>query len=305
MNLNVSEIVSNWDIAVVDIHTISNKVSIISNVDGKKYVFKQKTGPKDIVKEHKLLDYLDSINTRVQRPLINKNGKDFYEYKGQYFSIYEYFEGETITPKECLQDVNLPQLFGGIIASLHKAMEKYNGENEFAKRNLYTVYIWAMNEINNGKKINKLNTIFQELEEDIKNISESLPKQLIHRDAHTTNFITKKNELVGIIDFEIAEENVRIFDICYCATSILSEVFSEQTLRQEWIIFVDKLFSSYNSINNLSENEINSVWHTMLCIQTIFMAYFIDYPSIFDINKDMFLWIYENKNKIGMKILAN
>jgi len=298
MNLKVSEIVSNWDLAVVDLHTISNKVSIFSNVDGKKYVIKQKANLELIVREHELLKHLDSNSVKVQRPLINKSGEDFCEYKGQYFSIYEYFEGDTITPKECLQNVHFPQLLGDTIASLHKAMEKFKAENEFTKRNLYTVYCWATNVINNGKKVNKLNTIFQELEEKIKNISETLPKQLIHRDAHTTNFITKKNELVGVIDFEIAEENVRVFDVCYCATSILSEVFSDHDLRQEWISFVGKLCCSYNSINQLSENEVSSIWYTMLCIQTIFMAYFIEYPDIFDVNKEMFLWIYENRASI-------
>ncbi|MFB7142175.1 phosphotransferase, partial [Gottfriedia sp. NPDC056225] len=173
------------------------------------------------------------------------------------------------------------------------------------KRDLYkNMYDRAINVINNSKKINKLNIIFEELEVDIKNISKVLPKQLIHRDPHTSNFIMKQNELVGIIDFEIAEENIRIFDICYCATSILNEVFSDHKFRQEWITFVGKLLNGYNSINQLFENEVNSIWHTMLYIQTIFMAYFIDYPNIFDLNKDMFLWIYENKNNIEMNILT-
>ncbi|PEJ59967.1 aminoglycoside phosphotransferase [Bacillus sp. AFS002410] len=305
MNLKVSEIVSNWDLAVIYIHVISNKVSIFTNVDGKKYVLKQKeAGLKEIIKEHELLNYLNSKNISVQIPLINKNGEDFCEYKEEFFAIYEYFEGDIITPKECLEGGHFPKLFGEAIAKLHKAMETFKDEHDFTKRNLYNnVFGWAVNVINSNKKINELNLIFEEIEADVKNISEVLPKQLIHRDPHTSNFIMKHNELVGIIDFEIAEESIRIFDVCYCATSILNEVFSDHTLRQDWIAFVGELFNRYSSINQLSDVEANSIWHTMLCIQTIFMAYFIDYPNLFDSNKEMFLWIYENRNHIEKKIV--
>ncbi|MFB7142174.1 phosphotransferase, partial [Gottfriedia sp. NPDC056225] len=130
MDSKISEIVSKWDLSVQDVHIISKKVTIFSNLDGKKYVLKQKGSPIEIFKEHELLDHLHSKNISVQRPLLNKNGEDFCEYKKHYFSIYEYFEGEIITPKECLQNGNSPHLFGETIASLHMAMEKFRVDNE-------------------------------------------------------------------------------------------------------------------------------------------------------------------------------
>lgn len=48
---------------------------------------------------------------------------------------------------------------------------------------------------------------------------------------------------MGVIDFEIAEVNVNIFDLCYCLTSVLSEVFINNNMRHNWIIFVGEISS--------------------------------------------------------------
>ncbi|WP_412729406.1 phosphotransferase [Cytobacillus praedii] len=85
--------------------------------------------------------------------------------------------------------------------------------------------------------------VYQKLEEDIKTVVGSLPKQLIHRDTHIHNIIFSENTLMGVIDFEIAEVNVNIFDLCYCLTSVLSEVFINNNMRHNWIIFVGEISS--------------------------------------------------------------
>ena len=48
---------------------------------------------------------------------------------------------------------------------------------------------------------------------------------------HLSNVIFKDNEFQGFIDFELLESNVRVFDLCYCCTSILSELYSDEVLR--------------------------------------------------------------------------
>ncbi|MGN7399976.1 phosphotransferase [Cytobacillus praedii] len=65
-----------------------------------------------------------------------------------------------------------------------------------------------------------------------------MPKQLIHRDTHIDNIILSEDILLGVIDFEIAEVNVNIFDLCYCLTSVLNEVFINNNMRHNWIILL-------------------------------------------------------------------
>ncbi|WP_062052125.1 hypothetical protein [Bacillus sp. JCM 19034] len=72
-----------------------------------------------------------------------------------------------------------------------------------------------------------------------------------------------------------------------------------------WLEFVGKLIASYNQVNPLSSNEKASIWYVMLCIQTIFMAYFSNNEDFFKMNKEMFQWIFENRNLIEGKIILN
>lgn len=44
----------------------------------------------------------------------------------------------------------------------------------------------------------------------------TLPRQLIHRDMHTSNLLYR-NGMFSYIDFDMSQRNVRIFDIVYLA----------------------------------------------------------------------------------------
>jgi Ser/Thr protein kinase RdoA (MazF antagonist) len=144
----------------------------------------------------------------------------------------------------------------------------------------------------------QLKNIYLSLKADIQKVANELPKQLIHRDTHVSNFVFKGEQITGVLDFEIVEINVRIFDICYCSTSVLSEIFTDDKLRQRWHEFIAHLVRGYSKVNPLSTFEVHSIWHVMLCIQSIFMAFFCSDPALFKTNKQMFLWIYENRDKI-------
>ena len=44
----------------------------------------------------------------------------------------------------------------------------------------------------------------------LEKIYEGLPKQLIHRDVHSGNFLFENNEFSGYIDFDLSQKNIRI-----------------------------------------------------------------------------------------------
>ena len=49
----------------------------------------------------------------------------------------------------------------------------------------------------------------------------------------------------GFIDSELSEENVRIFDLCYAATAILSETFDKVLT---WVKVMKEIMHGYDSV---------------------------------------------------------
>ncbi|MBR3510423.1 MAG: hypothetical protein IKO03_16815 [Lachnospiraceae bacterium] len=54
----------------------------------------------------------------------------------------------------------------------------------------------------------------------------------------------------GFIDSELSEENVRIFDLCYAATAILSETFEEgnEDKLLTWVKVMKEIMHGYDSV---------------------------------------------------------
>ena len=254
--------------------------------------------------ENKLLYFIKSKGINVQIPLPNNHGKTIVTHHNINYCLYHFIEGETVSAAESLKNAYIPGLLGETLALLHIIMEKANVSN-FVEKNLSKmVSEFALKEIIKVGSGEDVQVILNTMNEDFQKRIESLPKQLIHRDAHIFNFIFRDNRLSGVIDFEIAEVNVRIFDLCYCWTSVLNEVFSDLSAREDWFRFVKEMIHSYNRMNSLTDFERNSVWHVMLCIQLIFMAYFSNNRPLYESNKAMFMWIYENKERFSTKTLA-
>jgi prepilin-type processing-associated H-X9-DG protein len=59
------------------------------------------------------------------------------------------------------------------------------------------------------------------LKHGLSTINRELPIQLIHRDAHPANMLFLDGRISGWLDFELIVRGPRLFDLCYCATSIL------------------------------------------------------------------------------------
>lgn len=301
---DIKNIAYGWGIDVKDFKSLSERATLITSVDHEKFILKKKGCAEQFERELKLLKHLRNNKFPTQFPLYNKIGNFNVSYQNANYCIYNYLYGETFSAAETLQDSNIPKLLGETIANLNKTMDSINFTRDFPQKDLYhMVYGYAVNEIVNTGCSEKLLNVFQQLEVDIKTVVRSLPKQLIHRDSHIHNIIFRDGTLMGVIDFEIAEVNVNIFDICYCSTSVLSEVFLNKNIRHHWINFVGKLVSGYHSYYSLLICEIKSIWYVMLCIQTIFMSYFVNNKDMYEINKEMFLWIYENRIYIEDSII--
>ena len=138
--------------------------------------------------------------------------------------------------------------------------------------------------------------------ESFETLYSTLPKQIIHRDPNPSNIIMAEDTW-GFIDFDLSERNIRIFDPCYAATGILSESFDENNQEKlaQWIEIYKNIIYGYDSVAKLSDNEVKAIPYVILSNQLICCAWLSEqekYKNIFQVNKKMTKWIYENFDKL-------
>ncbi|PGM52018.1 aminoglycoside phosphotransferase [Bacillus cereus] len=278
---------------------IQSKVTKVT-CNNKAYILKEKGSIKQLLVELNVLEQLDEKGIRVQKLVKTKNDERYVFYKEKYYCLYEYVAGSVLEIKNTEKLKELGSTIGEELANLHQVLNSVGNVSELIKRDLYKVlYEWAMpilekNEQVQRDVIQQMNNLHKKFKEKV----QLLPKQIIHRDMHLSNVIFQDNEFQGFIDFELLEENVRLFDLSYCFTSVLSELYMDETLRRNWLQIVRTIFEGYNKQNALTREEVQTIWYVMLSIQIIFITYFVQSVDLLKLNEEMFLWIFANKEEI-------
>ncbi len=129
-----------------------------------------------------------------------------------------------------------------------------------------------------------------------------LPCQVIHRDPNPSNIILAKDKW-GFIDFELSEENARIFDPCYAATAILSETFEEGNEEKlfTWVEVMKEIIYGYDSVVKMMDAEKKAIPYMILANQFVSTAFFAGkdkYEELYRTNKAMTEWIGRNMEKL-------
>jgi Ser/Thr protein kinase RdoA (MazF antagonist) len=130
-----------------------------------------------------------------------------------------------------------------------------------------------------------------------------LPKQLIHRDTHPENILWYDGDVSGFIDFDIAQCNVRLWDICYCATALLPDCKREE--RALWFDVLRNILGGYDSVATLTDVEKRAVYYVICSIMFVFIAWGIgqdDYSEMTKANREMLEFIVQNKERISASI---
>ncbi|MEY8348086.1 phosphotransferase [Bacillus cereus] len=268
------------------------------------YILKEKGSIKQLLAEINVLNQLAEKGIKVQRALKTRGNENYILQDDKYYCMYEYVEGNVVEVKSVETLKVLGNTIGNEVAKLHQALCLLNHAGEFVERNLYNViYEWAMPILKSSEQVHpELIQTMNQLQKKFKDSITLLPKQLIHRDMHLSNLIFKEEEFQGFIDFELIEINVRVFDLCYCFTSILSELFSNEQLRSKWLYIVRNIFEGYHKQNPLTEEDTQAIWYVMLGIQVIFITYFVQSTELLKLNEEIFFWILTNKEAIEEKI---
>lgn len=283
----IQKILPNWNLQNSVVKPIINentgKQSENSYYIGDDYVMKYSTNLAAIKKNIMLLE------------IVKLNNNDDYLQCGElYFIVAKRIYGNQLRCVDILNDTSIALTIGENIAKLHNKLKFYDID-DFEQSNIYDDCI---NNLDKVKKLANLSNEFcDKYKNEFGNLIDKLPTQLIHRDINPSNMIFAGKEFKSFVDFDLSEVNLRIFDICYCATAILSECFNNQVDYKIWEKIINNLIEGYNRIDKLSEYEIKVIPYVIYSIEIVCIAYFSKYDKFEELTKtniSMLKWLIEN-----------
>ncbi len=265
-------------------------------LDNTTYVLKRRTNRTRVAEEYDLLKWLNESAQPVSLLLRTKEGVPWAEYQGLFYVLYPYVEG---VPGDELNFFEVPyaRVVGSTLASLHQALASYETSELFPGFDLFhevSSYAWPSVQGYSAEKFqHRLHDLGHAIGEQLVNPYQTLPRQLIHRDFHPANLVFREEQLVGILDFDRVRIGIRLFDLCYLSTAVLSSNFADPKKRQSWGGFVQNLLAGYGSVQPLEKTEGHVFLYVVYLIQFLFAAHHLDAGNkdLADLNIAMLLWI--------------
>jgi Ser/Thr protein kinase RdoA (MazF antagonist) len=264
------------------------------NIDDK-YILKRNTDTAHLEKNILISSLLIEKNLPVARFYKTTEGKDYVFLDDAYYSLMDKINGHYLDPYSGNTYEN-GKMLGKIVAALHIALKDLEDKVEYYDAHcIRELDGWIKDEIE------KNNIVFADgLIEDcyaFKELYESLPRQLIHRDMHLWNLMFDNNLFTGYLDFEISQKNVRIFDICYLGASMLVDKYQDPERVKAWKEIFRGVIDGYQGLSMLSENEKDAFHMMFVMIEVIFSAFFakLGQKETSDSCVDMTNWLYKNK----------
>ena len=291
------EVVS--DVVFADTGEISKTAKYV----GSNMVIKCFSNLDNLKKEIEISKILRSFAINTPLIVLTLNNEEFIKYNNFYFVITKRLEGERISVIDLFNDdyIAKAHFIGEIIGQIDNALSKVN--IKVNETNLVdTVKNFAVPIINS--RLNISDDFISNFVREFEQLYDQLPRQAIHRDPNPRNIIVNGNEW-EIIDFELVENNVRIFDPCYAALSILSESFDENDKSKQtiWIEITKEIMRGYDNIVGMAYVEKKAIPYILIANQLISTAFFFGkdgYEKAYKTNKAMTEWIIKNINMLSL-----
>lgn len=296
-----AQILQNWNLWNQDITDIYDDGTGNKNDNacyvGEEYVLKYTTNFGKLQKNMEVSKALENVGLLSPVPVPTVDG-DAYIREGEiYFYLTRRLPGRQMVSHQF--GAGDGRFVGEIIGQLHLALSRVDGCVSEADL-LKTVRDWALPK---AKSVLNLSERFCKDYLDVfTSLYGNLPRQIIHRDLNPGNII-RADDQWGFIDFELAERNVRIYDLVYATTAVLSETFGEDNDR--WLEIYYDMVCGYDSVIQLREDERKAIPYILLANQFVCVAWFAEqdkYAELFETNKQMTMWLvgkFEALSKIS------
>lgn len=228
----------------------------------------------------------------------NKSGDYYLEVDGHYMVVKERFDYKTYDIDSIVSDKDVRRRLGESVGKLHLLMAELDDSTSNVSNAYDTVNTWAKEVVLSLDK-DDLNKAFYDEYETFDKLSKNIPTSIIHRNMHLHNIYFKEDDLMGYGDFFLTQKDVRLFDICYLATSILAEMEE----KESWFDILKDLIKGYSDIVKLTEDEFKSIPYVIYSIQMIFIAYFKTQDDHLDLaikNYDILTWLYQHNSSLDL-----
>ncbi len=291
----IRNVLYNWNLQGNDVEQIYDTTWMIGN----KYVLKVYSDLDMMKRNLSIMKALDEKKIPVGKVVYTCSEQEYvYDNEFAYF-LSEKLCGSNIV--NIVKDRNIAVKMGETLAVLHAAFVKCEDMGEFWNNSLLEEmkgWIKTVFEKNNWRYIGyeEYAAVVSKLE----SVYDKLPIQLIHRDVHFGNFLFENGEFTGYIDFDLSQKNIRIFDLCYFLTGLLSEEEKIDISKETWLEVVQRVFSGYESKNKLSHEEKSIVPCVMMCIELLFMAWFEEQEDVQCVENahSIYLFVKDHEDEI-------
>lgn len=305
----LQKILENWDIEkdmpIGDIY-IMDGAKVSGNVwtVGDDFILKKGDREK-LLKNLRVSKALHKQGFISSLPVPTKTGSEYLDGKELFILSYG-LKGKPLPKSDRFGEnrVSFGEKYGRSIARLHKALKTIQKDVLTDEVNLYQSIIdWALPNVRQQNvqcNVELDNRFFEDYIEGFGKLYDKLPKQLIHRDPNPSNILFENGEVSGFIDFDLSEVNVRLWDVCYCATGILSE--SSKEVYEKWLDILGGILHGYDVENKLSTEEKQAVFYVICSIQMICTAFFEsrdEFKELAKTNRRMMKFIIQSKEEIN------
>ena len=276
----------------------AGNVTFVETELGSRYVLKRKTVRRTLPNEYTLLETLAAQGVPVAVPLRARSGEPYGQMGGDWFDLSPHLAGMVYTDHYASGAAERARQFGVAIARLHAALrnceqlisaQDMDLPGDIARSGQVVRQNWPAGQP-------PVEPILSELEAGLAACFAELPKQLVHRDANPGNMLFQDGQLSGWLDFEIMLRGPRLFDLCYCSTSLLMNGMDDLAKRQTWFTLLAALVEGYESVSPLTSVERRALRVMQMSIEVIFIAFFagIHQPAWVAQNIDALAWLYAN-----------
>ena len=272
----IRQILTQWNLQDSEVTNIYN-----SNTDrqsenayyvGMNYIVKFTNNFGVVKKVVMLAESLSAVGIPTAKIVKTFTGEDYIQKGEFYYYVTTRINGTQLNEKDIFADTRLAIQIGENMARLHLALKQFD-DSGYKDTNIYADCLEILPEIKD--KMDLSDSFIYNYTKTFGKLYDALPKQPIHRDLCPANMLFDNGCFSGFVDFDLAEVNLRIFDICYCATAILSECFGDTSIEKEkWKDIYRKLIEGYETISPLSNEEKQALPYVIYSIQMICIHYF-------------------------------
>lgn len=303
----IKEVLQNWGLEDEKLTSIvydeTGNVSDSACYVGENYIIKFSPNLGKVEKHISLSQAIENVGLVAATPIKTTEGKYVVANGELYFYVTKRLVGKQLKASTMYLEDYMPKarFIGEIIGQLSLALAQVDVITNQA--NVYQgAKEWAFPILE--KKMDLPKDFSEKYEKEFGRIYDFLPQQIIHRDPNPGNLILNDDNW-GILDFDLSERNIRIFDPCYAATAILSESFEAGNTEKlnKWVSIYKNIVYGYDEVVKLSDNEWKAIPYVIITNQLISTAWFSEqekYSELYEINKKMTEWMIQNFDEIQL-----